>query len=77
MRSVVGPGNDFAFEVHQYFDVDSSGTSPKVMGARIGSERIESIQRGARNRKHEYLPTSRNGSAAGRARPESARRHGE
>jgi endoglucanase len=48
MGSVVDPGKNIAFEVHQYFDPDSSGTSPKAVGARIGSERIEEFQRWAR-----------------------------
>jgi len=48
MGDVVDPGNNFALEVHQYFDADSSGTSPKAAGARIGSERIEAFQHWAR-----------------------------
>lgn len=48
MGNVVDALNNFAFEVHQYFDVDSSGTSPKAVGPRIGSERIEAFQRWAR-----------------------------
>jgi endoglucanase len=48
MGNVVDRRNNFAFEVHQYFDIDSSGTSPKAVGARIGSERIEAFQRWAR-----------------------------
>jgi endoglucanase len=48
MGNVVDPRNNFAFEVHQYFDPDSSGTSTKAVGARIGSERIEAFQIWAR-----------------------------
>jgi endoglucanase len=44
MGNVVDPANNFAFEVHQYLDPDSSGTSPTAVGARIGSERIEAFQ---------------------------------
>jgi endoglucanase len=44
MGNVVDPANKFAFEVHQYFDPDSSGTSPTAVGASIGSERIEAFQ---------------------------------
>jgi endoglucanase len=50
MGDVVDPAKNFAFEVHQYLDADSSGTSPKAVGARIGSERIEEFQRWARQR---------------------------
>jgi endoglucanase len=48
MGNLVDPGSNFAFEVHQYFDTDSSGTSPKAVSQRIGSLRIEVFQRWAR-----------------------------
>jgi endoglucanase len=48
MGNIVDPANRFAFEVHQYFDADSSGTSPIAVGASIGSERIEVFQRWCR-----------------------------
>lgn len=48
MGNAVDPAKNIAFEVHQYFDLDSSGTSPKAVGAQIGSERIEEFQRWAR-----------------------------
>jgi endoglucanase len=48
MGKVADPAKNFAFEVHQYFDPDSSGTSSKAVGARVGSERIEEFQRWAR-----------------------------
>lgn len=48
MGNVVDPANRFAFEVHQYFDPDSSGTSPTAVGASIGSERIVGFQRWCR-----------------------------
>jgi endoglucanase len=48
MGNLADPGNNFAFEVHQYFDADSSGTSPIAVGQRIGSVRIEVFQRWAR-----------------------------
>jgi endoglucanase len=48
MRNVVDPAHNFAFEVHQYFDPDSSGTSPTAVRAGIGSERIEDFQRWCR-----------------------------
>ena len=56
MGNVVDPANNFAFEVHQYFDPDSSGTSPTAVGASIGSERIETFQRWCRqNRFRAFL----------------------
>ena len=48
MGKVVDPANKFAFEVHQYLDADSSGTSPNSVGPRVGSERIEDFQRWCR-----------------------------
>jgi len=48
MANVVDPLNHFAFEVHQYFDSDSSGTKPNAVSGTIGSERIASFQKWAR-----------------------------
>ena len=48
MSNTVDPVHNFAFEVHQYFDPDSSGTSPAAVGASIGSERIKDFQRWCR-----------------------------
>lgn len=44
MEAVADPGANFAFEVHQYFDRDSSGTSAVPVGATIGSDRIHAFQ---------------------------------
>ena len=35
------PGNNFAFEMHQYFDTWSSGTTPSCVSATIGVERLQ------------------------------------
>ena len=40
MTGVVDPIDHFAFEVHQYLDGNSSGTSPTIVRATIGSERL-------------------------------------
>jgi endoglucanase len=48
MQGIVDPGENFAFEVHQYLDRDSSGTTPQAMSATIGSERIRAFQDWAR-----------------------------
>jgi endoglucanase len=37
------PANNFAFEVHQYLDADSSGTQPGAVSATIGVERLTAI----------------------------------
>jgi endoglucanase len=50
MEGVKDPLGNFALEVHQYFDRDSSGTSPEAMSGTIGSERIEAFQNWARER---------------------------
>jgi endoglucanase len=39
MKGVVDPENNFAIEVHQYFDTDSSGQSTTCMSETIGVER--------------------------------------
>ncbi len=46
--TVIGPGvvdplRNFAFEVHQYLDIDSSGTHANVVSASIGVERLSAI----------------------------------
>jgi hypothetical protein len=40
---VIDPANNFAFEVHQYLDADSSGTQPGAVSATIGVERLTAI----------------------------------
>lgn len=40
MLTITDPGNNFAFDVHQYLDSDSSGTSSTVVSATIGQERL-------------------------------------
>ena len=40
MLGVVDPGDNYAFEVHQYLDDDNSGTSPQCVSPTIGSERV-------------------------------------
>lgn len=50
MERVRDPMGNFAFEVHQYLDRDSSGTKPDAVSSTIGSERIEAFQDWARER---------------------------
>ena len=40
MHAIDDPLDNFAFEVHQYLDPDSSGTSPTVVSPTIGSQRL-------------------------------------
>ncbi|MGC1479789.1 MAG: cellulase family glycosylhydrolase [Chthoniobacterales bacterium] len=40
MGGVVDSKNNFAYEVHQYLDADSSGTSDSVVSETIGAERL-------------------------------------
>jgi hypothetical protein len=40
MLDIVDPGNNFAFDVHQYLDTDSSGGSSTIVSPTIGQERL-------------------------------------
>jgi len=40
MLAITDPGNNFAFDVHQYLDSDSSGTSATVVSQTIGQQRL-------------------------------------
>ena len=40
MLGIVDPANNYAFEVHQYLDSDSSGTSTNIVNANIGVTRL-------------------------------------
>jgi endoglucanase len=50
MEGLKDPLGNFALEVHQYMDRDSSGTKPEVVSSTAGSERIEAFQDWARSR---------------------------
>jgi endoglucanase len=41
MLNIDDPANNYAYEVHQYLDSDSSGTSATCVSATIGSERVQ------------------------------------
>lgn len=43
MTGVVDPGDNFAFELHQYFDADSSGRSNNCVSETIGVERVQYV----------------------------------
>lgn len=40
MLGVVDPGNNYAYDVHQYLDTDSSGTTSTIVSPTIGQERL-------------------------------------
>ena len=40
MTGVIDPGNNMVYEVHQYLDQDSSGTSRECVSSTVGSERL-------------------------------------
>ena len=50
MAGIIDPQDNFAIEVHQYLDADSSGTRAQVVSTTIGAERIEAFQEWARGR---------------------------
>ncbi len=41
--AITDPANNFAFDVHQYLDNDSSGTTSTIVSATIGQERLVAI----------------------------------
>lgn len=43
METMSDPLDNFAFELHQYFDKDSSGTSATCVSGTIGAQRIEKV----------------------------------
>lgn len=43
MLSITDPGDKLAFEVHQYLDTDSSGTSTTVVSETVGRDRLVSF----------------------------------
>ena len=45
---VKDPASNYAFDVHQYLDEDSSGTHPEAVSPTIGSERIRAFEAWAR-----------------------------
>ena len=49
--NVSDPANRFAIEVHQYFDDNSSGTSPEATSGTCGSDRLRAFQKWARANK--------------------------
>jgi len=49
MLNIVDPANNLVFEVHQYLDSDSSGTTTNIVNANIGVTRISAFTSWLRN----------------------------
>lgn len=49
MQNISDPGNNYAFEVHQYFDNNSSGSSETCVSASVGADRLKSFTSWLRN----------------------------
>jgi endoglucanase len=45
LAGFVDPGRNYAFEIHQYLDSDSSGSKAGCTGPRVGRERLEKVTR--------------------------------
>jgi endoglucanase len=65
MKGIVDPGSNMLFEVHQYLDGNSSGTSPDCVSTTIGSERLQAFTAWLRSNGHRALL----GEVAGGANP--------
>jgi len=52
MHKIKDPGNNFAFEVHQYLDKDSSGTNEECVSSTIGSQRLVKFTEWLRQHNH-------------------------
>ncbi len=55
MKGIVDPGGNMLFEVHQYLDADSSGTSADCVSATIGAERLQGFTAWLRENGHRGL----------------------
>ncbi|AJQ85744.1 glycoside hydrolase family 5 protein [Xanthomonas oryzae] len=56
LASIYDPLNRYAFEVHQYLDADSSGTSTTCVSATIGADRLRNFTKWLHtNRKRGFL----------------------
>jgi endoglucanase len=55
MKGIVDPGANMIFEVHQYLDADSSGTSANCVSTTIGVERLQAFTAWLRTNGHRAL----------------------
>jgi endoglucanase len=49
MKNISDPGNNFAYEVHQYFDSNSSGSSETCVSTTVGADRLKTFTTWLRN----------------------------
>lgn len=49
MKNITDPENNFAYEVHQYFDSNSSGTSETCVSTTVGADRLKTFTTWLRN----------------------------
>lgn len=49
MKNITDSGNNFAYEVHQYFDNNSSGTSETCVSPTVGADRLKTFTSWLRN----------------------------
>jgi hypothetical protein len=52
MLGITDPANNFAFDVHQYLDGNSSGSSSQIVGPTIGQERLVAFTNWLRANNH-------------------------
>jgi endoglucanase len=55
MGGVVDPADNFAFEIHQYLDENSSGSGDECVSRSIGSERLDEVTRWAADGGHQLF----------------------
>lgn len=56
MLGVVDPASNYAYDAHQYLDIDGSGTSSNIVRATIGAERIAGLTQWLKtNRRRAFL----------------------
>jgi len=80
MLKIVDPGDNYAFDVHQYLDADSSGSTDVVVSAEVGAERLRGFTQWLKDhRRRAFLgefgvPNAKIGSGAGQIGDEAIRK---
>lgn len=55
MQNIKDPANNYAFELHQYFDRNSSGTTPSCVSEEVGVDRLKAVTAWLRKNGHRAL----------------------
>lgn len=63
MGEILDPADNYAYELHQYLDEDSSGTSPNCVSSTVGSERLVEVTQWLSDRHERGFLGEFNGSA--------------